>query len=226
MRYGRPGLEDAAQALMDGGCTRLLLFPLYPQYCTATTASTLDRIWPFLRRRLAVPDLRVMPPFPEHPAYIEALARSLLSSRQNADRQAEMLLISFHGEPLAYQKRGDPYADQCAATARALARALGLPAGSWRLVFQSRFGPSPWLRPYLVDVLRHLARDGIRRVEVVMPGFVADCLETLDEVGRLASELFVRHGGQSLQAIPCLNTREAWLEALEQLVNHELAGWI
>jgi len=217
MRYGAPRIADAIGQLAAEGCTTLRVIPLYPQYARSTTQSVRD-VLESLRRagRARIPALEMVEEFHQHPAYIAALAAGV-RRHWAAQGPGEMLVMSFHGLPKRAVLRGDPYERQCHATARRLAEALELDAGRTRVTFQSRFGPARWLEPYTEPTLQALARDGLRRVDVVTPGFVADCLETLEEIGLGAREAFLDSGGQAFHLIPCLNDSPEWIEALAQI---------
>jgi len=225
MRYGRPAIGAALAELERAGCERIAVLPLYPQYSAATTGSTYDAVGAALKRRRRMPALRVIRDYHDDEAYLEALARSIREHWQTHGR-GEKLLFSFHGIPKRYVKRGDPYPTQCGRTARAVAQRLGLARGEWRTTFQSRFGPQEWLKPYTDRTLQALPGEGIRRVDLVCPGFAADCLETLEENDMGNRELFLSAGGEQFNYIPCLNDRPDHAEALTGLVARELTGWL
>ncbi|EAR22838.1 ferrochelatase [Nitrococcus mobilis] len=225
MRYGQPSIESAYAELETAGCERILVLPLYPQYSAATTASTYDALGAVLRKRRVMPHLRLLRDYHDHPDYISALAASIREYWQQHGR-GERLLISFHGIPKRYAERGDPYPIQCERTAQALAKHLDLASEEWQLVFQSRFGPQPWLEPYTDRTLEHLARNGVKRVDLVCPGFAADCLETLEENDMLNHERFLAAGGNEFHYIPCLNDRPDHIDALGEIIKENLAGWL
>jgi len=212
MRYGEPRIGAALTRLRAQGCTKVRVLPLYPQYSGSTTGSVLDAI----DAVKDAPSCCVIESYHDHPAYIGALAADV-RRHWDAHGQAPELVMSFHGLPQRSVDRGDPYARQCLETAQALAARLGLGAHRWRLTFQSRFGPARWLQPYTEPTLVALARAGIRRVDVVCPGFVSDCLETLEELGLGARAAFLAAGGEAFHLIPCLNASPAWIAALEDL---------
>ena len=217
MRYGTPRIADAVAQLAAQGCATLRVVPLYPQYARSTTQSVRD-VLEALRRdgRTRVPALEMVEDFHVHPAYVAALAAGV--RRHWAEHgPSEMLVMSFHGLPKRAVRRGDPYERHCYATAQRLAQALELDAGRTRVTFQSRFGPAQWLEPYTEPTLEALARDGLRRVDVITPGFVADCLETLEEIGLGARQAFLDSGGQEFHLLPCLNESPEWIEALAQI---------
>ncbi len=225
MRYGKPSIAERLKALQDQGCDRILLVPLYPQYCAATTATVCDKAFEALSRLRWQPTLRVAAPYYDDPIYIEALARSTRASLGKLDFEPEVLLASFHGIPRAYFDKGDPYYCHCAKTARLLREALSLPPERMQMTFQSRFGRAEWLRPYTAETVRGLASAGVKRLAVVTPGFSADCLETLEEIGVENAGYFRAAGGEKFAALPCLNDGEDGMRVLEALARRELAGW-
>lgn len=224
MRYGRPSIADAVSRLIDDeGCDRLMAVPMYPQYAGATTGSSLECLYTTIAQRRVVPSVRVVPPYYEDPAYISALASA--AREDLGEWEPDHVVMSFHGLPKRYAEAGDPYPQHCRATAEALARALDWPADRWSLSFQSRFGREEWLQPYTDDVMRDLARRRLPRVAVVCPGFTADCLETIEEIGITGQEKYHALGGGEYRLLSCLNTRPAWLENLTTIVSRELQGW-
>jgi ferrochelatase len=226
MRYGKPSIAERLAALQDKGCDRILLVPLYPQYCAATTATVCDKAFDALKRLRWQPTLRVAAPYYDDPVYIEALARSTRAALAKLDFEPEVLLASFHGIPRAYFDKGDPYYCHCAKTTRLLGEALGLPPERLRMTFQSRFGRAEWLQPYTAETVKALGADGVRRLAVVTPGFAADCLETLEEIGVENADTFHAAGGEKFAALPCLNDSEDGMRALEAVARRELAGWM
>ena len=226
MRYGRPSVDERMRALMAEGCDRVLVLPLYPQYSATTTATVADDAFRALMRMRRQPALRIAPSFPDHPAYIRALADSVRQALAGLERPPQMLLASFHGLPRAYVEKGDPYLAECERTMLALRRELGLSEAEFPLVFQSRFGREPWLEPYTDDVLSGLPGRGIRRVAMITPGFLSDCVETLDEIGRESRHVFMEAGGEDYTVIPCLNDSPGAVALLEALLREELAGWL
>lgn len=226
MRYGEPSTGSAIDRLARWGAERLLLFPMYPQYAAPTTASTYDEVFRELPKRRFVPALRVVPPYFDHPGYIGALAESAREALARLDASPEKIVVSFHGLPQRYADLGDPYPGQCEATARALARAMGWREGEWMLAYQSRFGREPWLHPYTDETLIRLGREGVKRIAVLSPGFTADCLETIDEIGNLGREQFESTGGETLTRVACLNERPRWIEAMTEIAANELKGWM
>ncbi|WGR95392.1 ferrochelatase [Bradyrhizobium sp. ISRA443] len=226
MRYGNPSIQSRIEALAAHGCSRLLVVPLYPQYSAATSATVCDEVFRVLAGMRAQPILRVTPPYYDDPAYIEALAQSINAHLADMRFQPEIILASFHGMPREYVEKGDPYQAQCIATTDALRKRLGLEASQLILTFQSRFGNAEWLQPYTDKTVEKLAKDGVRRIAVVMPGFSADCLETLEEIAQENAEIFRHNGGEQFTAIPCLNDSDGGMNVIRQLVLRELQGWI
>jgi protoporphyrin/coproporphyrin ferrochelatase len=226
MRYGNPSIASRINALTAQGCERLLVMPLYPQYSAATSATVCDEVFRVLAGMRAQPTLRVTPPYYDDPGYIEALAVSIEAHLKTLSFQPEVIVASFHGMPQKYVDKGDPYQRQCTATTEALRKRLGLDSSKLLLTFQSRFGFDQWLQPYTDKTMEKLAKDGVRRVAVVTPGFSADCLETLEEIAQENAEIFQHHGGEQFSFIPCLNDSEGGMDMIRQLVLRELQGWI
>jgi protoporphyrin/coproporphyrin ferrochelatase len=226
MRYGVPSIASRVASLVEAGCDRLLVFPLYPQYAAATTATVNDQVFESLKRMRFQPALRSVPPYPTEPAYIKALAHSVHAHLAALDWVPEIVIASFHGLPKDYVDKGDPYQAQCRLTAAALRKALGLDETKFRLTFQSRFGKAEWLQPYTDKTVEALARDGVKRIAVLTPGFVADCVETLEEINGEAREIFLDNGGEKFSFVPCLNDSDAGMEVLETVVRRELSGWL
>jgi ferrochelatase len=226
MRYGAPTVASRIEALKSAGCDRILIAPLYPQYAAATTATVNDVAFAHLQKMRWQPALRTLPPYHDDPAYIDALATSVSASLKKLDFEPELVLASFHGLPREYLDKGDPYHCQCHKTTRLLREKLGWPKDRLRTVFQSRFGRAEWLQPYTDVTIAELAKGGVRRLAVVMPGFAADCLETLEEIAIRGGETFREHGGERYAALPCLNDSPESMALLETLVRRELAGWL
>jgi ferrochelatase len=226
MRYGQPAIAARLAALQAKGCDRILLLPLYPQYCAATTATVADKAFEALQTMRWQPTLRVAAPYYDDPVYIDALARSTGASLAALDFEPEVLLASFHGVPRAYFDKGDPYYCHCAKTTRLLRAALGLSEERLRMTFQSRFGRAEWLQPYSAETVKALAAQGVKRVAVLTPGFAADCLETLEEIGVENAGYFRAGGGERFAALPCLNDSEDGMRVIETVVRRELAGWV
>lgn len=225
MRYGEPSIPKTLLRLKSEGCERILLIPMYPQYASSTTASVQDELSRLAFRLRNVPEIRMIKHFPEHPAYLGSLA-NLVREHWRESGRPEKLIMSFHGLPRYAIERGDPYRDECETTARLLARELALTEDQWQLAFQSRFGRTEWIGPYTASVLAECGRQGLRRVDVVCPGFVADCLETLEEIGIEGKAVFLASGGREFHLLPCLNERDDWIGALEDIARKNLAGWI
>lgn len=223
MRYGAPAIGDRLAALKDQGCDRILLAPLYPQYCAATTATANDKAFAALAAMRWQPALRTLPPYYDDPLYIAALSDSIRAELAKLDFAPDAIVTSFHGMPLRTLELGDPYHCHCQKTARLLSAALGRPV---RVSFQSRFGRAKWLEPATDEMLEALPEQGIRKVAVVAPGFSADCLETLEELAIRGKESFVEAGGTHFAYLPCLNDSDAGMALLRALLARELEGWI
>lgn len=224
MRYGRPSIANVLSELKAGGARRILVLPLYPQYCAATTASTFDAVAAWARTARALPELRFVNGYHDDAGYIDALAARALEHWGRHGR-GEHLVMSFHGMPARTAALGDPYRDACHATARLLAERLGLAPGRWTATFQSRFGKAKWLEPYTEPTLREFAASGARRVDVICPGFASDCLETLEEIAIEARAAFIAAGGEELNYIACLNDQHEGIAALTAIALRHLQGW-
>lgn len=224
MRYGTPSIGSVLSELRTRGLDRLLVVPLYPQYAASTTATAFDAIARVLARWRAQPALRVVRDFHDDDGYVDALVQRIRANWEREGR-GERLLMSFHGVPRRVIALGDPYERHCRATGERVARRLGLADGEWLVSFQSRFGPAEWLQPYTAPTLVEWARSGVRSVDVVCPGFVADCLETLEEISIEARGSFLDAGGQEFRYIPALNDSPAFIAALAALVERNLLGW-
>ena len=226
MRYGNPSIRSRIDALTAQGCDRLLVVPLYPQYSAATSATVCDEVFRVLGEMRAQPTLRVTPPYYDDADYIDALAASIDAHLAGLPFKPEIIVASFHGMPQKYIDKGDPYQEQCVATTEALRKRMGLDASQLMLTFQSRFGFDAWLQPYTDKTIEKLAKDGVRRLAVITPGFSADCLETLEEIAQENAEIFQHNGGEAFTAIPCLNDSDPGMAVIRQLVLRELQGWI
>ncbi|MBN9007587.1 MAG: ferrochelatase [Rhizobiales bacterium] len=226
MRYGNPSIRSRIEALTTQGCDRLLVVPLYPQYSAATSATVCDEVFRVLGEMRAQPTLRVTPPYYDDPDYIEALAVSIDTHLAAQQFKPDVIVASFHGMPQTYVDKGDPYQEQCVATTEALRKRMGLDASKLMLTFQSRFGFDKWLQPYTDKTVAKLAKDGVKRLAVITPGFSADCLETLEEIAYENAEIFRHNGGEAFTAIPCLNDSEPGMDVIRQLVLRELQGWL
>ncbi len=224
MRYGNPSLPTVLDRLKAEGCDRILVLPLYPQYSGTTTASAFDAVFGHFGQVRNVPELRLVKDFHDHPAYIEALKQSVLRSWA-ANGWPDKLVLSFHGVPKRVIDRGDPYQEQCLKTARLLAARLGLEAEQYAVTFQSRFGKAEWLQPYTEPTLVKFAKAGVGRVDVLCPGFPADCLETLEEIAMEGRRAFLSAGGKVFHYIPALNEDTAWIAALADIAERQLGGW-
>jgi len=226
MRYGRPSIGGQLQRLKDEGCERILLAPLYPQYCAATTATVVDNAADKLRTMRWQPTLRTLPPYHDDPAYIDALAQDLGRQLDALAFEPEVLLLSFHGMPERTLHLGDPYHCHCRKTARLLGVELARPGLRFVTTFQSRFGRAKWLEPATDKVLEEEARAGTSRLAIAAPGFAADCLETLEELAIRGREQFLGAGGEHFHVLDCLNAGAPGMAMLEALVRRELAGWV
>jgi protoporphyrin/coproporphyrin ferrochelatase len=224
MRYGNPSIASQLDALKANGATRVLVLPLYPQYSGATTGSTVDAVGAWAQRTRHVPELRFVNRYHDDPAHIAALAASVRTHWQREGR-GRMLVMSFHGMPERTLHLGDPYHCECLKTGRLLAQSLGLGEDEYKVTFQSRFGKAKWLEPYTEPTLRTLPGGGHTRVDVICPGFSADCLETLEEIAQEARDAFLESGGQTFHYIPCLNDQPQGMKAITELALRHLQGW-
>ncbi|MBU2850226.1 ferrochelatase [Acidithiobacillus ferrivorans] len=224
MRYGKPSIAQGLAVLRDAGCRKIFVVPLYPQYAAATTASIFDAVGKALRQWREIPEIRMIRDWYEHPAYIHALANSIRAWWQEHG-QAERLLISFHGLPESSVAKGDPYRSQCEKTTALLVKELALSDEQWIQTFQSRFGAAKWLQPYTDKTLVELAHSGVSRIDVVCPGFSADCVETLQEIALEGKETFLQAGGQELRYIPALNDNPRWVAAFSQILEPHWRHW-
>ncbi len=225
MCYGNPGIAQAMQKLQAQNCQRILIVPLYPQYAASTTGALCDQVFDELKKTRNMPALRTIKHFHDHPGYIAALANNI-NEYWTKHGRPEKLLLSFHGLPKYTLEKGDPYHCECHKTARLLAQQLGLQPAQYAVTFQSRFGKQEWLQPYTSATLKELGSQKLRRLDVACPGFVADCLETLEEIAMEGREEFQQAGGGEYHYIPCLNDRNDWLQALTELVTDNLQGWL
>ena len=223
MRYGNPSIAAELREMKAEGCERILLAPLYPQYCAATTATANDRAFEVLAGMRWQPAVRTLPPYHDSPAYIGALKANLERQLAALDFQPEMLLLSFHGMPQRTLELGDPYHCHCRKTARLLTEQLSV---SVDVAFQSRFGRAKWLEPYTEATLANYPGQNVKRIAVAAPGFSADCLETLEELGIRGRETFLAAGGEQFALLECLNDSGEGIDLLDMLVRRELAGWL
>ncbi|MGN6284463.1 MAG: ferrochelatase [Afipia sp.] len=226
MRYGNPSIKAGFDSLMGKGCDRILVVPLYPQYSAATTATVFDKVGEVLLGMRAQPTVRFAPPYYVEPTYIDALASSVEGHLASLPFAPEVIVASFHGMPQKYVDKGDPYQAQCVATVEALRQRLGFDDKRLILTFQSRFGYDPWLQPYTDKTMERLAKEGVKRIAVITPGFSADCLETLEEIAQENAEIFRHAGGEQFSFIPSLNDSDGGMDVIRQLVLRELQGWI
>ncbi len=226
LRYGAPSIQSRIEALMAQGCARIVLLPLYPQYAASTTASVADDAFHVLEKMRRQPAIRIGAPYYDDPAYIGALAANIRRELSALSFAPDVIVCSFHGLPQAQVDRGDPYRDQCETTWRLLRTALDLPEEKLRLSFQSRFGPAKWIMPYTSDMVSELAASGVKNLAIVAPGFSADCLETIEELGVEIGDLFLEKGGKNFARLPCLNDSPEGMDLLETLSRRELAGWV
>lgn len=222
MRYGRPAIEEVTNRLIGQGCRRIVLMPLYPQYSATTTATVQDHFFRALMKMRWQPSITTIGPWHDEPVYIEALARSIEQHLEKLPWQPEKVVASFHGIPKSYFEKGDPYHCHCQKTSRLLERRLGWEEGRLLTTFQSRFGPEEWLQPYTDKTIARLAGEGVKRIAVLNPGFVADCLETLEEIAVENAEIFHEHGGEQFSHIPCLNDSAEGMAVIEAMVRREI----
>jgi ferrochelatase len=226
MRYANPTTEARIRGLQAAGCDRILLVPLYPQYAAATTATACDQAFRALMRMRWQPAVRVAPAYHDDPAYIDAVASSMRKSLAALDFEPERIIATFHGMPQKYLEQGDPYHCQCMKTSRLLRERLAISPDRWLTTFQSRFGNDPWLQPYTDETVARLAREGVKRLALVAPGFSADCLETLEELDVENRHVFLEGGGESFAYLPALNDSDEGMSVIETIVRRELQGWI
>jgi protoporphyrin/coproporphyrin ferrochelatase len=226
MRYGHPSIRSRLADLVARGCERILVVPLYPQYCAATTATVCDEVFRVLTSLRYQPSVRIAPPYYNDPVYIEALASSTGAELSRLAFEPDIILASFHGVPQAYVDQGDPYYAHCVETTRLLRGALKLDESKLMMTFQSRFGRAKWLEPATDRTIKKLAKGGVKNIAVITPGFSADCLETLEEIAVENAHIFKKRGGENFAAIPCLNDSAPGMLVIRQLVSRELKGWV
>ncbi|KQT52136.1 MULTISPECIES: ferrochelatase [unclassified Aureimonas] len=226
MRYGKPSIAERTDALIEAGCDRILVYPLYPQYAASTTATVNDAFFRHMLTKRWMPAVRTVPAYHDDPTYIDALARSIETHLAGLDYEPERVIASYHGIPQSYFRKGDPYHCHCQKTSRLLEQRLGWEKGRFMTTFQSRFGPEEWLQPYTDKTVEALAKEGVKRIAVLNPGFVSDCLETLEEIAEEAGEIFLHNGGEKFSHIPCLNDSEEGMDVIETVVRRELKGWV
>lgn len=226
MIVGNPPLGDTIKEMIASGVDKLIALPMFPQYSATSFASATDALFTALTKVRRVPAVRVVPPYPDHPAYLDALEAVIRDDLAKLPWEPEHFVISFHGIPESYVQRGDPYPEQVERTKVELVKRMGWRPGQWTQTFQSRFGRSEWLKPYTDDVLTDLAKKGVKRVYVALPGFTADCLETLDEIGNESREVFEHAGGEHLKSGTCLNAHPKWIEGMARIFRDEGHGWL
>jgi len=218
MRYGQPSVDSALDELHEKGCRKIIVIPMYPQYSGSTTGSIMDAIGTSFKKRRWVPELRFINAYHTHPKYIQALAQSVEQHWQENGR-AEKLILSFHGIPQRYVRNGDPYQHHCEETTQLVVNALGLSESEYQLVYQSRVGREPWLQPYCDETMKSLPQQGVKSIDVICPGFSADCLETIEEIDQENREYFIEAGGENYHYIPCLNSNDHHVALLNDLIS-------
>ena len=226
MRYGKPSIASKIAALKEQGCDRIVLFPLYPQYSAATTATALDKAYEVLQKLRWQPSIRTVPPYFDNPVYIDAIAGSIKAYMKTLAWKPDRILLAFHGLPREYLDRGDPYHCHCQKTARLVREKLGFSADFAQIVFQSRFGKAEWLKPYAQDTVEALPAQGIKNLLMISPGFSSDCVETLEELAIGLKETFEDAGGTHFAVVPCLNDGPESIKMLAQLAKNELVNWL
>ena len=226
MRYGHPSTQSRIESLKEQGCDRILLLPLYPQYCAATTATACDKAFDVLKKIRWQPSIRTAPPWFDDEVYIDALASSIKQSLAKLDFVPQVLLASFHGVPKAYLEKGDPYHCHCVKTAKLLREKLGMNESNFLHAFQSRFGRGEWVQPYTDETVKRLAREGVKSLAVVAPGFTADCLETLEELDVENRGTFLASGGERFAYLPALNDSAEGMRVIAHVARRELMGWV
>lgn len=226
MQVGNPPVASTVRDMIQGGVERLIVLPMYPQYSATTFASATDVLFHALQKERRVPALRIVPAYYDHPAYLDAAAQVIRDDLAALPWKPDHHVLSFHGIPIAYSQRGDPYATHVNRTTRGLVDRLGWKRSDWTQTYQSQFGRDRWLRPSTDETLKDLAKKGAKGVFVAMPGFTADCLETVDEIGNESREIFEHAGGQHLRACPCLNAHPRWIDAMETIIRGEGQGWL
>ena len=226
MRYGKPSIAERLQVMKDQGCDKILLMPLYPQYSAATTATVLDKAYELLGTMRWQPAIRTLPPYFDEPAYIDAVAESLNAHLASLTWKPDRILIAFHGLPREYLDKGDPYHCHCQKSARLVREKLKLSPEFAQIVFQSRFGRTEWLKPYAQETVEALPKQGVKNLVMISPGFVSDCVETLEELAIGLKETFKEAGGENFSVVPCLNDSVGGMKLLESFARNELQGWL
>jgi len=225
MNIGKPSVATVIAKMQGQGCERILIIPLFPQYAASSTAAAMDNVFSVLNRMRNLPSIRTVKQYHDHPGYIAALTQNVRDYWDTHGRPNK-LIISFHGTPRASLDKGDPYHCACQKTGRLLAEALALESNQYSVCFQSRFGKAKWLTPYTAATLMQLGKEQMQRVDVICPGFVSDCLETLEEIAIEAKNTFIQSGGKEFHYIPCLNERSDWIQALANITCTHLQGWL
>ena len=225
MSYGNPSMKKAFNELKSKNCTKIILFPLFPQYAASSSASAMDSLWRLLLKTRNVPEIRTIRHYHDHPAYINALKLSVLNFWKKRGKPSK-LIMSFHGIPKKSLYQGDPYHCECHKTGRLLAEALNLKESEYEICFQSRFGKAEWLKPYFSEVIENLGKQKTKNLHVICPGFSSDCLETLEEINMEGKSIFLDNGGKNYDYIPALNNNPYWIEAMVEILNSNLQGWI
>ncbi len=226
MIVGNPSVESVVHQMIADGVERIIVMPMFPQFSATTTAAAMDVLFKGLIKETRVPTIRVVPPYYLHPAYLESVVTIIQEEIAKLPWQPDHFVISFHGIPISYCKEGDYYATHVKRTTAALVKMLNWPRQMWTQTFQSLFGREEWLKPYTEEKLKQLAKEGKKRVFVVTPGFTVDCLETIDEIGREAREVFQHAGGAELYQCPCLNAHPSWIAAMREIILGESKDWI
>lgn len=226
MRYGNPSTESVIQKMKDRGCDRIIFFPLYPQYSATTTGTANDQAFRALMKMRWQPSIRSVPAYFENPLFIKALAASVREAYDKMDVEPDVLVTSYHGIPIRYLMEGDPYHCHCQKTTRLLQEELGWPKEKIHLTFQSIFGREEWLKPYTVEEVARLAREGKKNIAVMAPVFSSDCIETLEEINEEIKDAFIEAGGETFTYIPCLNARPDHIEMMADVIKNEAAGWL
>ncbi len=226
MRYGNPSIKSVMDKLQAQGCQKILVVPLYPQYSATTTATANDKVFEALEKMRWQPAVRTAPAYFDDPKYVETLGNSIRDGIAKLDFEPDLVITSYHGMPLEYLKKGDPYHCQCHKTTRLVGDYLGWDKGKLMVSFQSRFGPTEWLRPYTDQTLESLPAKGVKKVAILAPAFSADCIETLEEIAIEGKEIFMHAGGENFAYIPCLNASDEGMEMIESMVRRELGGWL
>ncbi len=225
MRYGNPSIASKIKTLTDQGCDKILFFALYPQYSAATNATAFDKAFDYLKILKRQPAIRTVPTYHDNPVYIEAIANSIDAHINTLDWKPDAVIASFHGLPKRYLMEGDPYHCLCVKSGRLIREKLGFSQDQFYTTFQSRFGAAEWLKPYTDETVEKLAKSGVKNIAVVSPGFVSDCIETLEELNIRLRETFMENGGENFTYIPCLNASEAGLAVFKDIISNELKGW-